>query len=67
MAICKRIVEAHGGVIAVESIPGQGAQFVITLPDVHPPQEAAIGPPHSGERGHPRIAEKNSGLVNSAP
>jgi signal transduction histidine kinase len=32
MAICKRIVEAHGGEIAVESVPGQGAEFIITLP-----------------------------------
>jgi signal transduction histidine kinase len=29
---CWRIVTGHGGGIAVESPPGQGAQFVITLP-----------------------------------
>jgi signal transduction histidine kinase len=34
MAICKRIVEAHGGRIAAESRPGQGARFEITLPRV---------------------------------
>jgi PAS domain S-box-containing protein len=32
MAIAKRIVEAHGGQIAVESVPGQGATIVLTLP-----------------------------------
>jgi signal transduction histidine kinase len=37
MAICKRIIEAHGGEIAVASVPSQGAEFVITLPDVGPP------------------------------
>lgn len=32
LAICRKIVERHGGTIAAESSPGQGARFVITLP-----------------------------------
>jgi two-component system sensor histidine kinase KdpD len=32
LAICKAIVEAHGGTIAVEPANGGGAQFVFTLP-----------------------------------
>jgi signal transduction histidine kinase len=39
LSIVKRIVEAHGGRIRVESDPGQGAAFWVTLPEA----EDAIG------------------------
>ncbi|MDJ0865099.1 MAG: HAMP domain-containing sensor histidine kinase [Myxococcota bacterium] len=32
LAITRKIVEAHGGSIEVESAPGQGTEFVVTLP-----------------------------------
>jgi two-component system sensor histidine kinase KdpD len=32
LAICKAIVEAHGGTIAVDEVPGGGAEFTISLP-----------------------------------
>jgi signal transduction histidine kinase len=32
LSISKRIVEAHGGTIAVQNNPGRGASFVVTLP-----------------------------------
>jgi PAS domain S-box-containing protein len=32
LAICKRIVEAHGGKINVESVLGKGTTFTVTLP-----------------------------------
>ena len=32
LAFCKKIIDAHGGCISVESIPSQGSTFKITLP-----------------------------------
>jgi K+-sensing histidine kinase KdpD len=37
LAMCKAVVEAHGGTIAVEPTPGSGATFVVALP-VSPPR-----------------------------
>lgn len=56
MPICKQIIEAHGGTIAAESLPGQGAKFIITLPNVELPREA------SGRRQNAKLGEAHTGL-----
>jgi len=43
LAICKAIVEAHGGAIAVADAPGGGAAFSFTLPLGTPPRFDAEG------------------------
>src|SRR5207247_10673598 len=39
LAICEKIVRAHGGRLGVESRPGQGTTFTLTLPVHRSPQE----------------------------
>jgi PAS domain S-box-containing protein len=37
LALCRRIVANHHGVLFAESVPGQGSVFNVILPDVQPP------------------------------
>jgi signal transduction histidine kinase len=46
--VCRRIVESHGGVISVQSSPGQGATFLVTLPCAGPPARAAAPAERAG-------------------
>jgi signal transduction histidine kinase/DNA-binding LacI/PurR family transcriptional regulator len=32
LAVCKKIVERHGGTITIESNPGEGSRFIVILP-----------------------------------
>jgi signal transduction histidine kinase len=43
LAICKKIVERHGGQIAAAGAPGQGARFTVSLP-VTRPEQPSIAP-----------------------
>ena len=42
LALSKRFVEMHGGVIGVESTPGRGSTFWIELPIEGPQASAAV-------------------------
>jgi PAS domain S-box-containing protein len=39
LAICRKIVERHGGTITARSAPGRGAAFIVTLPGTPPKSE----------------------------
>jgi two-component system OmpR family sensor kinase len=45
LAIARAIVEVHGGTIGVQSVPGQGATFIITLPISKPSQPQQVSTP----------------------
>ena len=34
LSVCKRVIEAHGGIIIFESQVGKGTRFIITLPQI---------------------------------
>jgi two-component system sensor histidine kinase KdpD len=40
LALCKAVIEAHGGIIQVSNRAGKGAEFVMTLPLREPPPVA---------------------------
>ncbi len=41
LTIARRLTEAHGGNLTVESSPGRGSRFTVTLPSVQAPEPAA--------------------------
>jgi signal transduction histidine kinase len=59
LALCKSIVELHGGTIAVESSVGEGSTFTVRLPR-HAGSKAPVGPTVAGVGGD---AEEALGLL----
>ena len=48
LAICKKIVDRHGGTITARSVPGEGTRFIATLPQA---QETGV-PQHAAGDSH---------------
>jgi len=49
LAICQRIVKAHQGSIGVRSAPGEGAEFLVSLPGLREERPAEPRPPLTPE------------------
>jgi signal transduction histidine kinase len=43
LAVCRKIVERHGGTIAARGAPGRGATFVVALPVRQPAGGEDVG------------------------
>lgn len=50
LAICRNIITQAGGMVGVESTPGQGSKFTLRLPPARKPTPA-LTPPPPGQRG----------------
>jgi signal transduction histidine kinase len=53
LAICRKIVERHGGTITAKSAPGRGATFIITLPVEQTTSEKGARGDGESESSHP--------------
>jgi two-component system KDP operon response regulator KdpE len=65
LAICKAIVEAHGGAIAVSEAPGGGADFCFALPSVSVPEQ--IGAVAASVLAQPRHSPTRVLVVDDDP
>lgn len=62
LALVAKLVELHGGNVALDSDPGKGSRFIVTLPLIHPAEpppasEAAAAPLEQPQFRHALIVE----------
>lgn len=62
LALCRSMIEGHGGALRVESSPGQGATLVVELPVQAPPDVRAPAPAET-----PRVRGKTILVVDDEP
>jgi CheY-like chemotaxis protein len=62
LAICRRITELMQGQIMMQSRPGAGSEFTVTLPLVEPPAGSAAPSAHDVDSSGTRRVERLSGL-----
>lgn len=58
LAICQRIVKAQQGTIVVRSAPGEGAEFLISLPGLHEERPAEVPRPPLDDEEKARARER---------
>jgi len=63
LSLCRGIVEEHGGTLTVESEPGHGASFIMTLPVIAAAAMGAVG----ADDGVTRRSSKSILVVEDEP
>ncbi|MDB5690737.1 MAG: hypothetical protein JWL91_2613 [Sphingomonas bacterium] len=67
LAICRSLAKAMGGVIAIDSVPGQGSTFTVSLPLIRAAAPAGAVEPREAPAGATRLSEARLLVVEPNP